>query len=110
MSYVLIVATLKSCDPMLFRVLVKSNYRLLHSVLRCLTFEVTCTRQWAALDQRGIMSIARIAGPVWTAVARQVHRMVRLACYGLHTDSSHRRPKHATNFVLWAWDFRALGH
>jgi hypothetical protein len=45
--------------------------------LGSLTFEVTCTRQRAALDQRGIMSIARIAGPVWTAVARQVHRRVR---------------------------------
>jgi hypothetical protein len=77
MSYVLIVATLKSCDPMLFRVLVKSNYRLLHSVLRCLTFEVTCTRQRDALARQGIMSIARHAGQVWHAVARQVHRMVR---------------------------------
>jgi hypothetical protein len=54
----------------------------------CLTFEVTCTRQRDALARQGIMSIARIAGPVWTAVARQVHRMVRLTCYGLHDDSS----------------------
>jgi hypothetical protein len=30
------------------------------------------------------MSIARFAAPVWHAVARQVQRMVRLACYLLH--------------------------
>jgi hypothetical protein len=43
----------------------------------CLTFEVTCTRQRDALARQGIMSIARHAGQVWHAVARQVHRMVR---------------------------------
>jgi hypothetical protein len=35
-------------------------------------------RQRDALDQRSIMSIARFAGPAWRAVARQVHRRVRL--------------------------------
>jgi hypothetical protein len=45
-----------------------------------LTFEVTCTRQRAALARQGIMSIARHAGQVWTAVARQVHRRVRQPC------------------------------
>jgi hypothetical protein len=42
-----------------------------------LTFEVTCTRQRDALARQGIMSIARHAGQVWHAVARQVHRRVR---------------------------------
>jgi hypothetical protein len=42
-----------------------------------LTFEVTCTRQRDTLARQGIMSIARTAGQVWHAVARQVHRMVR---------------------------------
>jgi hypothetical protein len=46
--------------------------------LRSLTFEVTCTRQRDALARQGIMSIARTAGQVWHAVARQVHRRVRL--------------------------------
>jgi hypothetical protein len=46
--------------------------------LGCLTFEVTCARQRDALARQGIMSIARTAGQVWHAVARQVHRRVRL--------------------------------
>jgi hypothetical protein len=46
-------------------------------VFGCLTFEVTCTRQRDTLARQGIMSIARTAGQVWHAVARQVHRRVR---------------------------------
>jgi hypothetical protein len=46
-------------------------------VFGCLTFEVTCVRQRDALARQGIMSIARTAGQVWHAVARQVHRRVR---------------------------------
>jgi hypothetical protein len=57
------------------RVLAVASYMLF---LGSLTFEVTCVRQRDALDQRSIMSIARFAGPVWHAVARQVHRVVRL--------------------------------
>jgi hypothetical protein len=48
------------------------------AVFGSLTFEVTCTRQRDALARQGIMSIARHAGQVWHAVARQVHRRVRL--------------------------------
>jgi hypothetical protein len=49
-----------------------------HSHLCSLTFEVTCVRQRDALARQGNMSIARTAGQVWHAVARQVHRRVRL--------------------------------
>jgi hypothetical protein len=34
-------------------------------------------QQWDALARQGIMSIARHAGQVWHAAARQLHRMVR---------------------------------
>jgi hypothetical protein len=53
------------------------NSGFVFDVFGCLTFEVTCTRQRDALARQGIMSIARHAGQVWHAVARQVHRMVR---------------------------------
>jgi hypothetical protein len=46
-------------------------------ILGRLTFKVTCERQRDALARQGIMSIARHAGQVWHAVARQVHRRVR---------------------------------
>jgi hypothetical protein len=53
---------------------------LWHLVFGCLTFEVTCVRQRDALARRSRMSVARFAAPVWHAVARQVHRVVRHHC------------------------------
>jgi hypothetical protein len=56
--------------------------------VRGLTFEVTCERQRDALARQGIMSIARNAGQVWHAVARQVHRRVRLT-FGAEECGDH---------------------
>jgi hypothetical protein len=75
--------------------------------LASLTFEVTCTRQRDALARRSRMSIARFAAPVWHAVARQVHRMVRLPRYVWHDDFALRRPKDAMTLLAPAQYFRA---